>query len=55
MLKTCRSVNGNISLITAAMVRMPTGASRIAMQRNLVGMETRALILAVTGQGQYRI
>jgi Fe2+ or Zn2+ uptake regulation protein len=32
-----------------------TGASRAAVQRNLVWMEARGLICEVTGQGRFRM
>jgi hypothetical protein len=42
-------------LVSAPMAELLTGASRAAVQRNLIWMETRGLIREVTGQGRYRM
>jgi hypothetical protein len=42
-------------MIFAPMAETLTGASRAAVQRNLVWMLMRALIREVTGQGRYRM
>lgn len=50
-----RAVLTEWPLVSAPMVEALTGASRAAVQRNLVWMETRGLIREVTGQGRYRM
>jgi hypothetical protein len=43
------------SLVSAPMAETLIGASRAAVQRNLVWMEARGLICEVTGQGRFRM
>jgi len=50
-----RAVLAEWPLVSAPMVEALTGASRAAVQRNLVWMEARGLIREVTGQGRYRM
>ena len=50
-----RAVLTEWPLVSAPMAEMLTGASRAAVQRNLVWMEARGLIREVTGQGRYRV
>jgi DNA-binding IclR family transcriptional regulator len=42
-------------LVSAPMAETLTGASRAAVQRNLVWMEERGLVREMTGQGRYRM
>jgi hypothetical protein len=42
-------------LVSAPMAEALTGASRAAVQRNLVWMQTQGLIREVTGQGRFRM
>ena len=42
-------------LMSAPMATALTGASRTAIQRNLIWMEAKGLIREVTGQGRYRM
>ena len=42
-------------LMSAPMAAALTGASRTAIQRNLIWMEAKGLIREVTGQGRYRM
>ena len=50
-----RAVLTEWRLISAAMAMALTGASRVAIQRNLAWMEERSLVREVTGQGRYRM
>jgi len=42
-------------LVTAPMAQELTGASRAAVQRNLVWMEKHGLVSEITGQGRFRV
>jgi hypothetical protein len=50
-----RAVLAEWPLVSAPMAETLTGASRAAVQRNLVWMEARGLICEVTGQGRFRM
>nr|WP_261196366.1 hypothetical protein [Pseudoruegeria sp. SHC-113] len=50
-----RAVLADWPLVSAPMAEALTGASRAAVQRNLIWMEARGLIREVTGQGRYRM
>lgn len=50
-----RAVIGEWPLVSAPIAEALTGASRAAVQRNLVWMEAQGLIREVTGQGRYRM
>jgi len=50
-----RAVLSEWPLVSAPMAEALTGASRAAVQRNLVWMDERSLIREVTGQGRFRI
>ncbi|WP_284166089.1 hypothetical protein [Frigidibacter sp. SD6-1] len=53
--RALRAVLTEWPLVSAPMAEALTGASRAAVQRNLVWMEARGLIREVTGQGRYRM
>lgn len=50
-----RAVLTEWPLASARMVETLTGASRAAVQRNLIWMEERGLVREVTGQGRFRM
>jgi hypothetical protein len=50
-----RAVLTEWPLVSVPMAEALTGASRAAVQRNMVWMESRGLIREVTGQGRYRM
>lgn len=50
-----RAVLTEWPMVSAPMAEALTGASRAAVQRNLVWMEARGLIREVTGQGRFRM
>ena len=41
--------------VSAPMAQAITGASRVAVQRNLAWMQNHGLIREITGQGRYRM
>lgn len=53
--RALRAVLTEWPLVSAPMAEALTGASRAAVQRNLVWMEAQGLIREVTGQGRYRM
>lgn len=55
MAMVLRAVLTEWAFVSAPMVEMLTGASRAAVQRNLVLMEAQGLIRELTGQGRYRM
>lgn len=50
-----RKVLADWPLVSAPMAEALTGASRAAVQRNLIWMEARGLIRETTGQGRFRM
>lgn len=53
--RALREVLAEWPLVSAPMAEALTGASRAAVQRNLVWMETQGLIREVTGRGRFRM
>ena len=53
--RALRTVLTEWPLVSAPMAEALTGASRAAVQRNLIWMEARGLVREMTGQGRYRM